>query len=108
MYVISLAIHCVFPPFRFVFRLTYAYLLIPVYVTNLQIRDAKNPADLMRIFEEGSKNRHVASTHMNAESSRSHLVIGIIVESINKTNGNVLKVNNIVLVLLCSFEERCV
>ena len=62
-----------------------------VYVTNLQVREAKSPADLMRIFEEGSKNRHVASTNMNAESSRSHLVIGIIIESINKTNGNVLK-----------------
>ena len=45
----------------------------------------------MGIFEEGSQNRHVASTNMNAESSRSHLVIGIIIESINKTNGNVLK-----------------
>ena len=33
----------------------------------------------------------MASTNMNAESSRSHLVIGIIIESINKTNGNVLK-----------------
>ena len=31
------------------------------------------------------------STEMNAESSRSHLVIGIVLESTNKATGNVVK-----------------
>ncbi|KAJ8304782.1 hypothetical protein KUTeg_018365 [Tegillarca granosa] len=62
-----------------------------VYVQGSVIKDAHNAKELMALFEEGSKNRHTASTKMNQESSRSHLVIGITMESTNKTTGQVLK-----------------
>ncbi|EDV27076.1 uncharacterized protein TRIADDRAFT_54631 [Trichoplax adhaerens] len=59
-----------------------------VRITNSNIKYAETSSELMTIFEEGSKNRHTASTKMNSESSRSHLVIGIIIESTNLATGN--------------------
>eukprot|EP01024_Parvocaulis_polyphysoides_P068906 TRINITY_DN8415_c0_g3_i1.p1 TRINITY_DN8415_c0_g3~~TRINITY_DN8415_c0_g3_i1.p1 ORF type:complete len:1248 (-),score=162.33 TRINITY_DN8415_c0_g3_i1:331-4074(-) len=38
---------------------------------------------LMQCIEEGLTSRHVAQTKMNRESSRSHLIISIIIESVN-------------------------
>ena len=35
--------------------------------------------------------RHIASTKMNATSSRSHLIIGIVIESTNLTTGAVVQ-----------------
>ncbi|WAR00396.1 KN14I-like protein [Mya arenaria] len=55
------------------------------------VKNARNAKELFALFEEGSANRHVASTKMNAESSRSHLIIGIILTSTNKNTGNVTK-----------------
>ncbi|XP_074649983.1 uncharacterized protein LOC141905115 [Tubulanus polymorphus] len=62
-----------------------------VFVQGAEVKIAANAKELNFIFEEGSKNRHVASTKMNAESSRSHLIIGIIIESTNKSTGAVLR-----------------
>ncbi|XP_067665807.1 uncharacterized protein [Haliotis asinina] len=62
-----------------------------VFVQGAVVKEASNTKELFALFEEGSKNRHVASTKMNAESSRSHLVIGIVMESTNKVTGQVLK-----------------
>ncbi|XP_062575778.1 myosin-11-like isoform X1 [Saccostrea cucullata] len=61
-----------------------------VYVQGAVIKEATNAKELFGLFEEGSKNRHVASTKMNAESSRSHLIIGITIETTNRTTGQVL------------------
>ncbi|KAL3866569.1 hypothetical protein ACJMK2_043857, partial [Sinanodonta woodiana] len=61
-----------------------------VYVQGSVIKDASNAKELYALFDEGSKNRHTASTKMNAESSRSHLIIGILIESTNNTTGQVL------------------
>nr|XP_034326344.1 myosin-11 isoform X3 [Crassostrea gigas] len=61
-----------------------------VYVQGSIIKEASNSKELFALFEEGSKNRHTASTKMNAESSRSHLIIGITIETTNKTTGQVL------------------
>ena len=55
------------------------------------IKQALNADEMMKRFEEGSKNRHVASTKMNSESSRSHLIIGIVMETTNLTTGSVLR-----------------
>ena len=60
-------------------------------IQNAVIKDVKSVAELQEVFDLGSKNRHVASTKMNAESSRSHLVIGIVIESTNLTTGAVLR-----------------
>ncbi|KAL8610796.1 hypothetical protein ACOMHN_016779 [Nucella lapillus] len=62
-----------------------------VFVQGAVVKEATNSKELFALFEEGSKNRHVACTKMNAESSRSHLVIGIVLESTNRATGNVLK-----------------
>ncbi|XP_052283631.1 restin homolog isoform X2 [Dreissena polymorpha] len=62
-----------------------------VYVQGAIVKPARNSKELFALFEEGSTNRHVASTKMNAESSRSHLVIGIILESTNRNTGNVTR-----------------
>lgn len=47
-------------------------------VTMIQVHSAE---ELMAIFEKGQKDRHVASTQMNIESSRSHLITNICIEA---------------------------
>ncbi|KAL2609200.1 hypothetical protein R1flu_027773 [Riccia fluitans] len=39
--------------------------------------------ELETILAEGQKRRHVSGTHMNSESSRSHLILSMIIESTN-------------------------
>lgn len=62
-----------------------------VFIQGAEVKSAHNGKELMALFEMGSKNRHVASTKMNSESSRSHLIIGILIESRSKSTGQVLK-----------------
>ncbi len=58
-----------------------------VFVENSVRREATSSEELYKHFETGSGARHVASTKMNAESSRSHLIIGVIIESTNVVTG---------------------
>ncbi|EDQ93076.1 uncharacterized protein MONBRDRAFT_13526 [Monosiga brevicollis MX1] len=60
-----------------------------VYVEGSQVRQAATAQELYKLFEEGNRSRMVAKTNMNAESSRSHLVIGIIIRSTSLTDGKV-------------------
>lgn len=62
-----------------------------VVVIGSVVKEANSAEELMSLFEEGSASRHIASTKMNAESSRSHLVLSIIIESTNLTSGAVTK-----------------
>lgn len=62
-----------------------------VFVQGSVMMEAATKDELWTIFEKGSENRHVASTKMNAESSRSHLILGIVIESTNLTSGAVVK-----------------
>jgi len=62
-----------------------------VVVQGAVVHQAGNAVELMSLFEKGSSTRHISSTKMNAESSRSHLVVSIIVEAINRTSGAVTK-----------------
>lgn len=62
-----------------------------VVVTGSVIKEAHSAADLMELFEKGSASRHIASTKMNAESSRSHLILSIVIESTNLTSGAVVR-----------------
>lgn len=56
--------------------------------TTIEVTSAKQ---LMATLEGGQKMRHVASTHMNRESSRSHLVMSIIIETTNLQTQSVSK-----------------
>lgn len=49
-------------------------------VTTVQISSHE---ELRAIIMRGSEQRHIAGTHMNEESSRSHLIFSIIIESTN-------------------------
>jgi hypothetical protein len=48
---------------------------------------ADTPGDVMRIFARGSERRTTASTQMNLESSRSHLICSIVVRLTNRRTG---------------------
>ncbi|XP_023658969.1 uncharacterized protein [Paramormyrops kingsleyae] len=52
-----------------------------------ETKDAASAEELLALFEQGCCNRHIAATKMNMESSRSHLIVGITMESRNHTNG---------------------
>lgn len=52
-----------------------------VYVKDLSTFVVKTPADMLKVFEEGTLQRHVGATNMNEHSSRSHTVFTITVES---------------------------
>ncbi|KAK3759215.1 hypothetical protein RRG08_054936 [Elysia crispata] len=62
-----------------------------VYVQGSIIKPASSAKELGGLFDDGSNNRHVASTKMNSESSRSHLILSVIIESENLTTGNIMK-----------------
>lgn len=49
-------------------------------VTTVQISSYE---ELRAIIARGSEQRHIAGTQMNEESSRSHLIFSIIIESTN-------------------------
>lgn len=49
-------------------------------VTSVQISSYE---ELQTIIMRGSEQRHIAGTQMNDESSRSHLIFSIIIESTN-------------------------
>lgn len=52
-----------------------------VYVEGLQEEVVSSAKDMMEIIHLGAKNRHVGSTSMNKESSRSHSVLTTIIET---------------------------
>lgn len=52
-----------------------------VYVEGLQEDVVNSYKDMIALIQRGSKNRHVGSTSMNRESSRSHSVLTTIIES---------------------------
>jgi len=52
-----------------------------VRVQGLTTVDIHSAEELRSTFEEGQRHRHVAATNINIESSRSHLIMGIIIES---------------------------
>lgn len=49
---------------------------------------AKTPKDIMEIFAKGSGRRTTASTKMNDESSRSHLICSLVVRLKNRRSGH--------------------
>ena len=55
-----------------------------VQVEGATSMEANSPNDVMQIFAKGSARRTTASTQMNAESSRSHLICSLIVKLTNR------------------------
>ncbi|GAB4848357.1 Kinesin-like protein KIN-14E [Ancistrocladus abbreviatus] len=54
-----------------------------VCVENVTTEHISTYEELRSIIQRGSEQRHVSGTQMNEESSRSHLILSIIIESIN-------------------------
>ena len=52
-----------------------------VYVENLRQDIVSNAQEAVQILKEASKNRTVAATSMNSESSRSHSVFTLYIQS---------------------------
>ncbi|KAF0033480.1 hypothetical protein F2P81_013546 [Scophthalmus maximus] len=60
-----------------------------VFAQGAETKEASSAHELYALFLQASANRHISATKMNVESSRSHLIVGIMVESRNLTNGSV-------------------
>lgn len=56
--------------------------------TVLEVTSAK---ELLDIIDRAQQRRHVSSTQMNRESSRSHLIMSIVIESTNLQTQNMTK-----------------
>jgi len=54
---------------------------------NVKIKEIKNMEQLRDVFEKGLTGRKTRKTQMNDESSRSHLIFSILIESENKITG---------------------
>jgi hypothetical protein len=52
-----------------------------VYISNSTVKEAADASELMQLFNRGNLERHVGATKMNAESSRSHSIFAILIES---------------------------
>lgn len=78
-----------------------------VYVKDLSTFVVKTPADLMDVFNEGNINRHVGATNMNEQSSRSHSVFTITIETseIGQDGKDHIKVGKLNIVDLAGSER---
>ncbi|XP_028776745.1 kinesin-like protein KIN-14I [Neltuma alba] len=54
-----------------------------VVVENVTVLPISNMEELNSIIQRGSERRHTSGTQMNEESSRSHLILSVVIESTN-------------------------
>ena len=54
-----------------------------VTVENATIVHISTIEELRSVIQKGSDQRHISETQMNEESSRSHLILSIVIESTN-------------------------
>ena len=54
-----------------------------VHVPMATVVEVTSAKELLQTIERGQLGRHVSETQMNRESSRSHLIMGIVIEAIN-------------------------
>ncbi|CAJ1941975.1 unnamed protein product [Sphenostylis stenocarpa] len=62
-----------------------------VVVENVTIMSISTIEELNTIIQRGSERRHISGTQMNDESSRSHLVLSIVIESTNLQSQSVAR-----------------
>jgi len=60
-----------------------------VLVDGITMRNATTAEEVMAYIDAGMRNRHVSSTAMNSESSRSHLVTSLFIEGTDRKTGSV-------------------
>ena len=58
-----------------------------IFVPGSTVVDCPELSDLEQCWELGEKSRHVGATKMNAGSSRSHLIVSMLLETTNKQTG---------------------
>jgi hypothetical protein len=58
-----------------------------IFVPGSTVVDCPELSDLEHCWELGEKSRHVGATKMNAGSSRSHLIVSMLLETTNKQTG---------------------
>ncbi|KAF9402255.1 Kinesin-like protein kif15 [Mortierella sp. AD011] len=58
-----------------------------VYVDGVTEESIHNPEDAYKLFEQGAANRHTSATAMNRESSRSHTVLTLTIQSMALVDG---------------------
>jgi kinesin family member C2/C3 len=61
------------------------------FITNLTERPIVNTEDVVKTLSDGEANRHVSATKMNSVSSRSHLLLTLMVEGQDTSLGRSLK-----------------
>ena len=54
-----------------------------VVVNGAIVEEVTSAQQLMDVIAAGQRRRHVSATHMNRESSRSHLIMSFIIECTN-------------------------
>ncbi|KAL5063528.1 hypothetical protein RYX36_025265 [Vicia faba] len=62
-----------------------------VVVENTTVVSISTIEELNNIIHKGSERRHISGTQMNAESSRSHLILSIVIESTNLQSQSVAR-----------------
>ena len=60
-----------------------------IFVAGATIKECPNLKALQDLWAVGESNRHVGATKMNAGSSRSHLIISILIETKDRATGKV-------------------
>ena len=77
-----------------------------VYVKDLSSALVETPEKMMEIMERGSANKHMASTAMNHNSSRSHSIFTIVIESCRVDGEAKIKVGKFNMVDLAGSEKQ--
>ncbi|KAL9327288.1 hypothetical protein ACSQ67_007933 [Phaseolus vulgaris] len=62
-----------------------------VVVENVTVMSISTIEELNNIIQRGSERRHISGTQMNDESSRSHLILSIVIESTNLQSQSVAR-----------------
>lgn len=62
-----------------------------VVVENVTLLSVSTIEELNNIIQRGSERRHISGTQMNDESSRSHLILSVVIESTNLQSQSVAR-----------------
>lgn len=78
-----------------------------VYVENLTEEPAESAVAVTSILQRGARNRHIGATSMNKESSRSHTVFTVIIQTKSTSSGlTKVKTSRLNLVDLAGSERQ--